>query len=161
MTPLIPLAQLQIGLPWDLLVRMAVAALLGGLIGLEREYSGHSAGLRTNILVAVGACLFTILSIEAFPSTSANRDTARIAAQIVSGIGFLGAGAVFRDGDRVRGLTTAATIWLVSAIGMAAGAGAYVLAVAAVAMTLVVLIVLAPISNLIERRWGRKDADQE
>lgn len=146
------------GVPWELVLRMAVAALLGGLVGVEREYSGHSAGLRTNILVAVGSCLFTILSIEGFPSTAATRDTARIAAQIVSGIGFLGAGAVFRDGNRVRGLTTAATIWLVAAMGMAVGAGEYSLSVAAVVMTLTVLVVLAPLSAALGRRRDEREA---
>lgn len=149
-------AQAQPGPPWELVARLALAALLGGLVGVEREYSGHSAGLRTNILVAVGSCLFTILSIVAFPSDSPNRDTARVAAQIVSGIGFLGAGAVFRDGDRVRGLTTAATIWLMAAIGMAAGAGDYFLAVAAVIITLVVLVVLAPLSEALSRHRERR-----
>lgn len=143
--------------PWDLVARLAVAAFLGGLVGIEREYSVHTAGLRTNILVSVGSCLFTILSIESFPSDSPNRDPARIAAQIVSGIGFLGAGAVFRDGDRVRGLTTAATIWLMAAIGMAAGAGDYFLAVAAVVIALIVLVVLAPLSNALSRRRGGKN----
>lgn len=158
--PLEELAGLPTGLLWELLWRLAIAALLGGLVGIEREYSGHSAGLRTNILVAVGACLFTILSIVAFPSDSANRDTARIAAQIVSGIGFLGAGAVFRDGDEVRGLTTAATIWLVAAIGMAAGAGAYLLAAAAVGLTLLVLVALAPLSDALGRRRARREGER-
>ncbi|HMQ35574.1 MAG TPA: MgtC/SapB family protein [Chloroflexaceae bacterium] len=145
------------GVPWELVLRMAVAALLGGLVGVEREYSGHSAGLRTNILVAVGACLFTVISIEGFPSTNVS-DPARVAAQIVSGIGFLGAGAVFRDGNRVRGLTTAATIWLVAAMGMAVGAGLYDLAVAAVVMTLTVLVVLAPLSAALGRRRDEREA---
>lgn len=148
------------GVPWELVLRMAVAALLGGLVGIEREYSGHSAGLRTNILVAVGACLFTILSIEGFPNGAAARDTARIAAQIVSGIGFLGAGAVFRDGDGVRGLTTAATIWLVAAMGMAVGAGLYSLAVASVVLTLIVLVALAPLSDALGRRRDRRRASE-
>lgn len=154
-------AQAPQELPWDLVARLAVAALLGGLVGIEREYNVHTAGLRTNILVSVGACLFTILSIEAFPSESANRDTARVAAQIVSGIGFLCAGAVFRDGDEVRGLTTAATIWLMAAIGMAVGAGNYFLAIAAVVITLVVLVVLAPLSSALSRLrgGGRQDRD--
>jgi putative Mg2+ transporter-C (MgtC) family protein len=147
-----PAVQVIGGLPWDLVARLALAVFLGGLVGIEREYSVPSAGLRTNILVSVGSCLFTILSIEAFPSTSANRDTARVAAQIVSGIGFLGAGAVFRNGDHVQGLTTAATIWLMAAVGMAAGAGNYFLATAAVVITLVVLVALAPLSAELSRR---------
>lgn len=160
MPPLDGLAQATQGPPWDLVARMALAALLGGLVGVEREYSGHSAGLRTNILVSVGACLFTILSITSFPDAGAGRDTARVAAQIVSGIGFLGAGAVFRDGDRVRGLTTAATIWLMAAIGMACGAGDYFLAVAAVALTLVVLVALAPLSDALGRRRNNRNGQR-
>ncbi|NWF81999.1 MAG: MgtC/SapB family protein [Chloroflexi bacterium] len=141
-------------LPWDLALRLVVAALLGALVGAEREYSGHAAGLRTNILVAVGACLLTILSIYGFPNDGAQggRDPGRVAAQIVSGIGFLGAGAVFRDEDRVRGLTTAATVWLVAAIGMAVGVGAGFLAALTTVFTLVVLIVLAPLSAALARR---------
>lgn len=141
-------------LPWELAFRLMLAALLGGLVGAEREYSGQAAGLRTNILVAVGACLLTILSIYGFPTdgAQAGRDPARIAAQIVSGIGFLGAGAVFRDEDRVRGLTTAATVWLVAAIGMTVGVGAGFLAALTTSFTLVVLIGLAPLSAALARR---------
>jgi putative Mg2+ transporter-C (MgtC) family protein len=140
------------GATWDLIARLTLAALLGGLIGGEREYSGHDAGLRTNILVAMGACLFTILSIVAFPDSTGMSDPARLAAQVVSGIGFLGAGVVFRDGDKVRGITTAATIWLVAAIGMTVGAGLYGLAVAATLLTLAVLAALAPLSAALKRR---------
>jgi putative Mg2+ transporter-C (MgtC) family protein len=145
------LAALQ-GQPWELLGRLVTAAVLGGAIGLEREAKDQSAGLRTNMLVSLGSCLFTILSIVGFPTLDAGggqgaiRDSARIAAQIVSGIGFLGAGALFRDGDGVRGMTTAATIWLVAAIGMAAGAGSYFIASAATLLALVVLILLRPLS---------------
>lgn len=141
-------------LPWELAARLAVAAFLGGAIGFEREVSQHSAGLRTNILVSLGACLFTILSLVGF-GTGTNPDTARVAAQIVSGIGFLGAGAVFRDQNRVRGLTTAAAIWLVAAIGMAAGAGDYFLAVVTTLLTLVVLVLLRPIADRLP--VGEKD----
>jgi putative Mg2+ transporter-C (MgtC) family protein len=133
--------------PWELAERLLVAALLGGIVGLEREVKHHAAGLRTNIVVALGACLFTILSLTAFAGTSRTPDSARVAAQIVSGIGFLGAGAVFRDKDRVRGLTTAATIWLVAAVGMAAGVGDYFLAIVATIMALIVLVLLRPVAN--------------
>jgi putative Mg2+ transporter-C (MgtC) family protein len=148
-------------LPWDLAMRVLVAALLGAVIGVEREYRGHDAGLRTNILVSLGSCLFTLLSIFGFPETGpapdVGRDPARIAAQIVSGIGFLGAGAVFRDGDRVRGMTTAATIWLVAAVGMAAGAGSYFIAVVTTIVTLIVLSALLPLSNKLEARGVQED----
>jgi putative Mg2+ transporter-C (MgtC) family protein len=153
----------QIGaLPWELAARLLAAALLGAVVGVEREWRGHDAGLRTNILVAVGSCLFTLLSIFGFPDVgptpNVGRDPARIAAQIVSGIGFLGAGAVFRDGDRVRGMTTAATIWLVAAIGMAAGAGSYFLAVITTVVALVVLSALLPLSDKLEGK-GAQDTD--
>jgi putative Mg2+ transporter-C (MgtC) family protein len=101
---------------------MGVSLLLGAFIGFEREVSDKAAGLRTNILICMGACLFTILS------EMIGNDPARITAQIVSGIGFLGAGAIMREGDRVTGLTTAATIWVVAAIGAAAGSGMYLIA---------------------------------
>lgn len=131
---------------WDLAGHMVLAALLSGLIGLEREWYGHAAGLRTNILVGVGACLFTTLSIEGFPLRGTNQDTARVAAQIVTGVGFLGAGALLHDRGGVRGLTTAATIWLVAALGMAVGTGQYFLAVFTTLLTTIVLVLLRPVS---------------
>jgi putative Mg2+ transporter-C (MgtC) family protein len=146
---------------WDLAGRLALAVLLGGLIGFEREWSGHSAGLRTNILVMLGACLFTVLSIEAFPLRGTAQDTARIAAQIVSGIGFLGAGVMFQDKSRVRGLTTAATIWLVAAIGMAVGAGSYFLAIFSTLLAVAVLVLLRPLGDWLSRhRRRRADAPE-
>lgn len=105
------------------MLRVLCALLIGAVIGLEREVSDKAAGLRTNILICVGAALFTMLSSRFL------NDPARISAQLVSGIGFLGAGAIMREGDRVVGLTTAATIWTVAAIGMAAGYGHFALAV--------------------------------
>lgn len=122
------------------IVSLLIAALLGGLIGLEREREQRPAGLRTYMLVCVGSALFTILSINAFPS-ELPRDTARVAAQIVTGIGFLGAGTVWRSHDRVSGLTTAAGLWVAAAIGMAVGAGMGLLALAATVLVLVVLSV--------------------
>ena len=107
------------GVQWEMAGQISLAALLGGLVGLERV--GHGpAGLRTNIIIAMSSCLFTILSIYGFPTLTVDgpRDSARIAAQIVSGVGFLGAGAVLHSKSRVRGLTSAATIWLVAAIGI-------------------------------------------
>jgi putative Mg2+ transporter-C (MgtC) family protein len=107
------------------LLRLAVAAGLGGAIGFERELRERQAGLRTHLVVSVGAALFTLVSAYAFRNFGTKVDPTRIAAQIVSGIGFLGAGAIIRQGLSVRGLTTAATLWLVAAIGMASGAGYY------------------------------------
>jgi putative Mg2+ transporter-C (MgtC) family protein len=111
-----------IGWP-EVLLRLFVAAGLGGAIGLERELRERQAGLRTHLVVSVGAALFTLVSAYGFSNFDGKVDPTRIAAQIVSGIGFLGAGAIIRQGLSVRGLTTAASLWLVAAIGMAAGAG--------------------------------------
>jgi putative Mg2+ transporter-C (MgtC) family protein len=111
-----------IGWP-EVLLRLFVAAALGGAIGVERELRERQAGLRTHLVVSVGAALFTLVSAYGFSNFDGKVDPTRIAAQIVSGIGFLGAGAIIRQGLSVRGLTTAASLWLVAAIGMAAGAG--------------------------------------
>jgi putative Mg2+ transporter-C (MgtC) family protein len=115
-------------LGWDdTLLRVFVAAALGGAIGLERELDEKAAGLRTHMLVSVGAALFTLVGAygfrEFFGGGGVSLDPSRIAAQIVTGVGFLGAGVIFRQGFTIRGLTTAASLWLVAAIGMAAGAG--------------------------------------
>jgi putative Mg2+ transporter-C (MgtC) family protein len=134
--------------------RLLLAAGLGAAIGLEREYRQKPAGLRTNILIAVGSALFTILSgLMGHEAGTADR----IAAQIVTGIGFLGGGAILRSGNSIHGMTTAATIWVNAAIGMAAGAGHFVLASAAAALTLVVLALLPPIEIYFERRAGWPD----
>src|SRR5260221_10585244 len=117
------------GLQLDLSLRLLVAAGLGLAIGFEREIHGHPAGLRTHMLVALGSALFTVLSINGFRDQAPGVavDPTRIAAQIVSGIGFLGAGAILKDGIVIRGLTTAASLWATSAVGMAAGGGEYVI----------------------------------
>lgn len=115
--------------------RVLIAAMLGVILGLERQFSNKDAGLRTYALVASGSALFTVLSIEGFDAA----DTSRVAAQIVTGIGFLGAGLIFRRGVNVQGLTTAAGLWSVAAIGMAAGTGLWGLAIV---VTVIVLSVL-------------------
>ena len=120
-----------------ILLRLAVAGALGGAIGLERELRERGAGLRTHLVVCMGSALFTLVS--AYAITGPHVDPTRIAAQIVSGIGFLGAGAIIRQGLSVRGLTTAATLWLVAAIGMAAGAGSYDAAIIATGLALLTL----------------------
>jgi putative Mg2+ transporter-C (MgtC) family protein len=121
-SPSFLVAAVTIGWP-EVLLRLFVAAALGGAIGLEREYRERQAGLRTHLVVSVGAALFTLVSAYGFHDFGGKVDPTRIAAQIVSGIGFLGAGAIIRQGLSVRGLTTAASLWLVAAIGMASGAG--------------------------------------
>lgn len=131
-----------------MLLRLAVAAGLGGAIGFERELRERQAGLRTHLVVSVGSALFTLVSAYAFRNFGNKVDPTRIAAQIVSGIGFLGAGAIIRQGLSVRGLTTAATLWLVAAIGMASGAGYYDGAVIA---TLGALFTLGPLRILAYR----------
>lgn len=138
----------------DLLVRLVLAVVLGGAIGWEREASGKPAGLRTNILICVGATLFTDLSIRfgALAVGGAVRDPARIAAQIVTGIGFLGAGTIIQARGTVTGLTTAATLWVVAGIGMSVGSGSYLEAGGATLLVLVVLVLLAPLENAITRR---------
>lgn len=115
--------------------RVLIAAVLGVVLGLERQFSGKDAGPRTYALVSSGSALFTVLSMEAFEGA----DTARIAAQIVTGIGFLGAGIIFRQGANVTGLTTAAGLWSVAAIGMAVGTGLWGLAIVAAFIVLLVL----------------------
>ncbi len=138
----------------DLLLRLVVAVVLGGAIGWEREASSKPAGLRTNILICAGAALFTDLSIRfgGIAIEGAVRDPARIAAQIVTGIGFLGAGTIIQARGTVTGLTTAATLWVVAGIGMSVGSGSYIEAVGATALVLVVLVLLAPMENAIARR---------
>ena len=133
-------------LNWDeSLLRLTLAAVLGGLIGVERELREREAGLRTHLLVSLGSALFTIVGaygFNAFLNTGASvvrADPTRIAAQIVTGIGFLGAGAIIRQGLSVRGLTTAATLWVVAAVGLAAGAGYYSVAVITTGLVLVAL----------------------
>jgi putative Mg2+ transporter-C (MgtC) family protein len=122
----------------EMALRLLLAAFLGGIIGLQRELSGKEAGLRTNILICLGSALFTILSIYGFP----NSDPARVAAGVATGIGFIGAGVILhRDGGVVTGLTTAATIWAVASIGMAAGAGLYIVSAVATALVLVILVI--------------------
>ena len=149
-----PLAEIP-SLSWEeALLRVVIAAALGGAVGLERELREREAGFRTHMLVSIGSALFTIVSAYAFRDflvhggSVVRADPTRIAAQIVTGIGFLGAGAIIRQGLSVRGLTTAATLWVVAAIGMAAGAGYYG---GAVITTAVVLISLWPLRIVAHR----------
>jgi putative Mg2+ transporter-C (MgtC) family protein len=144
---------IDIALQLELSAQIVVAAALGALIGAEREIHGHPAGIRTHMLVSLGSAIFTVLSIHGFGQDvdPTRTDPTRIAAQIVSGIGFLGAGAILKDGIVIRGLTTAASLWATSAVGLAAGAGEYVIAIVAAA---VILVSLWPINALAERLHG-------
>lgn len=127
--------------------RILMALAIGFLIGAEREYRSKSAGLRTMILVSLGSCLFTILSVRIGYPGSADR----IAANIITGIGFLGAGVIFKAENRVGGITTATTIWMVAALGMAIGAGHYQAAFVCATAVMIVLIFLAPFQGIIEK----------
>ncbi|MFS8636968.1 MAG: MgtC/SapB family protein [Gemmatimonadota bacterium] len=144
----------------DLLFRLLLAAVLGGAIGLEREVRGKAAGFRTNLLICVGATLLMELSIGVsalVDPAQTNADPARIAAQIVSGIGFLGAGTIIQSRGSVVGLTTAATLWVVAAIGMAVGARAYVEAVGTTILVFIALIALSRVEeSIIRRRFERR-----
>lgn len=137
---------MEIGSTLEILMRVFSACMLGFAIGLEREMTNKYAGLRTNILVCLGACLFTIISIYGFPTVVTDehangiRDTARVAAQVVTGIGFIGGGTVLRHGATVFGLTTAATLWMVASIGMACGAGQYLIAVVSTIISILILV---------------------
>jgi putative Mg2+ transporter-C (MgtC) family protein len=144
----------------ELVLRLALAGLLGAVIGVEREWRDRTAGLRTHMLVCLGSAVFTIVSaygfrdwyehIPADQRLNLVSDPTRIAAQIVSGIGFLGAGAIFRSDDGVKGLTTAASLWMMAAIGLATGAGYYELAVAATLLMLLILVALRQVSGRIK-----------
>ncbi len=144
--------------PWyiselHILLRLLLAILLGGLVGFEREQSKHAAGLRTNILVCLGSCLLMLLSIYGFSEfadePNVRLDPARLAAQVITGIGFLGAGTILFTGKSITGLTTAASLWVVSAIGLAVGAGFYF---ASTTSTVMVLITLWAFNKL-EKRY--------
>ena len=144
------------------LTRLTVAILLGGAIGLEREWKGHWAGLRTHILVSMGCAIFVIAGIEMVGRES--ESITRVIQGLASGIGFLGAGTILKldHEQEIKGLTTAASIWLAASLGTAAGSGEYALSVAAVLASLFVLGVLGPIENVFERRQkARKERNKE
>ena len=141
---------------WDLALRLLLAAGLGSLIGAERERLAWTAGLRTHMLVCVGACLFTVVSAFGFADVVGGYhiilDPSRVAAQVVSGIGFLWAGAILLRGDVIKGLTTAASLWTVAAIGLAVGGGLYVAALVATVIILVILAGIKPLEEWLQRR---------
>jgi putative Mg2+ transporter-C (MgtC) family protein len=146
---------------WEMLLRLALAAVLGSAIGVERERLQWTAGLRTHMLVCVGAALFMLVSAFGF-SDSLDRqhvvlDPSRVAAQVVSGIGFLGAGAILFRRDKIRGLTTAASLWTVAGVGLAAGGGMYVAAAGSTAIILGILIGLKPLER---RFWSPRGGSE-
>lgn len=152
---------------WQYVLTIFVAAMLGGAIGLEREYRSKEAGFRTHFLVGLGSALFMVLSMHGFdnfaaqPGVIIQRDPARMAAQVVSGIGFIGAGTIIFQKNVVKGLTTAAGLWVTSAIGMTAGVGMYGLATAATVMVLFCLEAMNFIHHRIFRHPQKEyDADE-
>lgn len=145
----------------DLSLRILVSLVLGGLIGLEREWHNHAAGFRTHMLVCVGSTMIMLLSIYGFGDFAyeynVRMDPARLAAQVVSGIGFLGAGAIIRNGSSISGLTTAASIWVVAAIGLCVGAGFFFVASLVTVLVIIILLLL----NKFERSFHNKRSQNE
>ena len=139
------------GLELDTLGRLLLASILGGVVGLERQLAGKAAGLRTNLLICVGAALITEVSVF-LPTLNGSGDPGRMAAQIVSGIGFIGAGTILQSRGRVIGLTSAATLWVVAALGIAVGARAYVQAIGTTVLVMGTLLVLRRFEEAIARR---------
>lgn len=141
----------------SVLIRVCIAAILGGLLGLERNIHGRPAGLRTHLLVSLGSATFTVISVQiaiaAYANGFLNSDPSRISAQVVTGIGFLGAGVIIKDGVNVRGLTTAASLWVAAAIGMSAGAG---LLLVALSITIIAIASLLFFQRI--EKYYRKDA---
>lgn len=133
----------------DMLIRVGLSLVLGGIIGFERERDSQPAGLRTHMILVIGACLAMMLSINI--ADSAGTDPTRLAAQVVSGIGFLGAGAILRSGFTVKGLTTATTLWTMAIVGLAVGSGYYVVSI----VTTVVLMIVLSVLDVYEKRFVR------
>lgn len=149
----------------EAVMRLTVALLLGGLVGMEREYHGRAAGFRTHALVSLGCCLVMIVSMHfarLFPEPTYTQqsvlriDPARIAYGVMAGIGFLGAGAIIRSGLSIRGLTTAASLWCIAAVGLAMGVGLYGVAIAATGLVLFTLFVLNYFEEHMPRRWYKR-----
>lgn len=145
---------------WDICLRLACAMLVGLVIGTEREYTHRPAGMRTHILVALGACAVSItgeLLFNQYNAAGAFPDPARLSAQVVTGVGFLGAGTIMREGFSVKGLTTAASVWAVACLGIAAGFGYYVLAIAGMVFIFVTLTFFEWLQNKLVKNRGIRD----
>lgn len=134
---------------WEMAMRLLLSCILGGFIGYERESHHKAAGLRTHILVSIGSCLIMILSFKIYSSVEGftNADPARLAAQVVSGIGFLGAGSIIKDGPTVKGLTTAASLWVVAGVGLAVGSGYYMGALMTTGLVFLTLSILSRLED--------------
>jgi putative Mg2+ transporter-C (MgtC) family protein len=143
----------------EVVIRLLLAGLLGALVGFEREYSEQPAGLRTHLLVSLGAALFTVAG--AYSVFGENIDPTRVAAQVATGIGFIGAGVIFKHGLNVRGLTTAAAIWVTAAIGTAVALGQWIPAVAATVITVVALYGLKRFERSIFGRLKSEEAEED
>jgi putative Mg2+ transporter-C (MgtC) family protein len=146
----------------DLLIRLGGALVLGGLIGIERQIAGRAAGFRTMSIVSAGAALIMLLSLYVFEQMKAQgavSDPSRIAAQVVSGIGFLGAGVIIRSGISIVGITTAATLWVCAAIGLAVGAGYYKGAVITTVLVIIVLFVFRRFEKFLNKKINKKHGE--
>src|SRR5688572_25613276 len=147
---------------WTVLVRILVAATLGGIVGVERELRDQPAGFRTHMLVSLGACLFTLVGVFAFETADRSAtDFTRIASQVVVGIGFLGGGTILRHGSTVRGLTTAASLWVTAAVGLAVGMGFYFAATTVAVVAVTALAGLKPIEKRFMRGMRQEDEPPE
>lgn len=133
-------------------IALVLCTILVGLVGIEREWRGRSAGLRTHLLVGVGSCIIMIISVYGFPAIAPNRDVARLAAQVITGVGFLGAGAIIHRNSGIKGLTTAGTIWAAMAIGVACGSFNFILAIVGTLLIVVVLTVFKKVEVKISRK---------
>lgn len=147
---------------WEVVLRLGVGALLGGAVGLEREFAGQDAGFRTHLLLSVGAALFGAISVGAFDdfvaeggSTNVTVDVSRIASYVAPGVGFIGGGAILKHRGTVRGITTATSLWTAAAVGLACGVGFWVGAAVATAIALIALAVLKPLSDWVDARRHR------
>lgn len=143
----------------DIALRLGAGAAFGGVIGAEREVDGHDAGFRTHVLLALGSALFGLISVGAFNSfltgrnaTDVSFDPSRVASYVAAGVGFLGGGAILKGSERVRGLTTAASLWVVAAVGLAAGLGFWVGAAVASGMATATLVLERPLRRIARRR---------
>lgn len=146
----------------EMAIRIVFAFLLGGIIGLEREMCRHEAGLRTHILVCVGAALIMLTSIRLFDiyKSQSAMDPARLAANVIAGIGFLGAGAIIRSHEGVRGLTTASSLWVVAALGLSIGCGLLKISVFVTLLTLAVLVFLRKLENMLLKKGGDSECPE-